>query len=369
MEWFLRHSITYPVLGRVFRNQISTGVVDLSGIRSILVLRYDRFGDMVVTSPITRHLRVLAPKARIDVAASASNAQLARHLPGVDNIHVVTGSLSKVAFSLLRARAVGYDLVLNFIMNRTSTGGILANVIAPQGLKVGQGAEKYGFYFNRMLSLGKGRTHMVNLLDAYCAAVFGAAWGRPDLRYEILPDSSSEERVTSFLMDRGMISGRDGGDMVVLNMSAGEKRRDPSPDQIVRVARYLAEKKQKSVVLVGSPDQIDRISSIRKAVGHRRVHQYPQEGSAPFMDMVSLIRRARYLVSPDTSLVHIACATDTPLVGFYSSLIDFSEWSPVGVSYESVFDENGAAVKDIPVENIAAAIDRLESKTQEKGRS
>jgi len=361
-EWALRHRITYPVLRRLFRNTPARQPIDIRSIRSILLLRYDRFGDMVVTSPITRHLRVLNPDVHIGIAASASNSELARQLPGGDTVHVVTGNAGRVISSLRSARRHRYDVVLNFIMNRTTTGGILANVIGPGGIKVGQGAAKYGFYFNLLLDLGKGKIHMANLLDSFCLAAFGDTWGSPDLRYEIRPEKHSEERVHGYLAAGGHARRDAHRKLVIVNISAGESRRDPDIKQMTRIARYLAAQKGRRVVVVGAPSRLDQVRTIVRGASHPNVTAYPKEGAAPFMDMVSLVRRASYLVSPDTSLVHVACATGTPVVGLYANLVDFTEWSPVGIRYELVIDPAYERVRNISVTEIMTGVDRLEQR-------
>ena len=208
---------------------------------------------------------------------------------------------------------------------------------------------------------------MTNLLDKYCFAVFGEPWGLPDLRYQITPDKHSDERVARFLAHVREVHTHDSQDLVVLNISAGETRRDPAMHQLPYLAKYLAEKKNKLVVVVGAPNRHDRIRSVCRSAAHPSVIAYPQSGRAPFMDMVSLIRQASYLVSPDTSLMHVASATETPAVGLYSSFVDFSEWSPLGIVYEPVFDPNQSAVRNIHPLEIAGAVDRLEARIAARG--
>ena len=50
-------------------------------LRRVLLVRYDRIGDAVITTPFIEALRTLAPEATIDVLASPGNAVVFRHDP------------------------------------------------------------------------------------------------------------------------------------------------------------------------------------------------------------------------------------------------------------------------------------------------
>ena len=58
-------------------------------INSILVLRYDRIGDMVVTTPLFRALKKGFPDAEFCVLASQTNAAVIRNNPYIDQIYVL----------------------------------------------------------------------------------------------------------------------------------------------------------------------------------------------------------------------------------------------------------------------------------------
>jgi hypothetical protein len=109
-----------------------------------------------------------------------------------------------------RARKEKYDVVLNFIFNRTTSGALLANIIAPHGLKVGQGVDKYQFYYNRFLKLDRSTAHMVETLYDICAKVFSNDFSNARYPFEIavgedvlqklpeLPDTRKERFVRDY---------------------------------------------------------------------------------------------------------------------------------------------------------------------------
>ena len=52
LKRLLRQQIVYPLLRLILRNPVSVTPIDCSRVRRILILRYDRIGDMIVTTPV-----------------------------------------------------------------------------------------------------------------------------------------------------------------------------------------------------------------------------------------------------------------------------------------------------------------------------
>ena len=70
-------------------------------IRRILLIRYDRLGDMVITTPLIESLSRIAPQAEIDVLASWRNAALIEGDPRIHQVFRWDGSpLKRLRMSL-----------------------------------------------------------------------------------------------------------------------------------------------------------------------------------------------------------------------------------------------------------------------------
>src|SRR4051812_874743 len=65
-------------LGVVIRPKKLEGHVDLSKIKSVLILRYDALGDAVLSSAIWHAVKKYGPDIQIGVVASRRNATLIR---------------------------------------------------------------------------------------------------------------------------------------------------------------------------------------------------------------------------------------------------------------------------------------------------
>ncbi len=113
----------------------------------LLVLRWDRIGDMVLTTPLLAALRRRFPSTRLDVLASPANAPVLRDHPDVDRVVVWTGrpcSLRGRASrrALAGLRREGYGLVVDPIMDWPLPSARLAARLAPLRIGFGGGGRE-----------------------------------------------------------------------------------------------------------------------------------------------------------------------------------------------------------------------------------
>lgn len=361
VEWLFRHLIAYPFLRLFFHNHPSDQTIDVTRVRKILILRFDRIGDMIVTTPIFRIFKQRNPLLHIGVFTSPLNAEIIQNNPNLDSIYILHRQWWRLLQEIGRARREQYDVVLNFIFNRTTSAGVLANVAAPHGFKVGQGAEKYRFYFNRLLQLDRTERHMAEVLAFYVEQVFGITIGREELQFELFIDEPSRTAVNLFLKKRNLMRKQEGsGDSsgyVVVNISATDPVRKISPEQAVGLARHLLQSKRLSVVLIAAPTERQLAESILREVQSERCALFPEQGIAPLLQIASLIEGAVCVFSPDTSIIHFASATRTPVLGFFTPLQMAHEWFPFNVHHAAVYTPSGMPVSALPLSEITRHAD------------
>lgn len=347
LELLFRHVIVYPFLRIIFRNKERNAPIPLHSVRKLLILRYDRIGDIIVTTPVFRQLKKLHPHLSLGVLASRSNADLVRTNPFVDRLHVLPEHWRDWPRFLREARRQQYDVVLNFIFNRTTSGGVLANLIAPAGIKVGQGADKYRFYFNKLMHLDRGRDHMAHVLLKYVGAVFGLPPKMSPASLEIVVDGRAKETVASFLRDF-RIKPRN---FVVLNISAAEAVRQMSREQAEVLASVLTSKFGETVVVISAPSDAQVRNSIT-AHANMRLFPFPPQGNTDMLTVAELLRRSKGVITPDTSVVHLASAMKTPVMGLYTPFKVNKEWLPFGVASRIVLAGDGQPVSSITPETL-----------------
>lgn len=353
-ELAFRHGIVYPLFRLIFRNPISDRPIELQKVRKLLILRYDRIGDMIVTTPIFRRLKKAHPRLHIGVVTSALNAELVRNNPNVDAVYILHANWFSLWREIRRARRERYDIVLNFIFNRTTSGGLLANIIAPKGFKVGQGDPKYQFYFNRLLVLERSESHMVETLSSIVQQVFDFSTDEEELGFEIVVDEGSTQSVDKFLKKQGIFrrvsKGKGDPGYVVFNLSATDLVRRISARQAEDLARSLAEEKSFRTVLIYAPGDEEMRNVARKLAESSVCVPFPEMGTASLLEIASLIEGAFCVITPDTAIVHFASAMKTPVLGLFTPLQGMHEWLPHKVRHDLVTAEAGQPVSSISLD-------------------
>ncbi|MBI3004379.1 MAG: hypothetical protein HYY49_03080 [Ignavibacteriales bacterium] len=320
---------------------------------------------MIVTKPIFRLLKKRNPRLIIGVVTSPSNSEIIKNDRNVDKRYVLYANPLKLFKELVGARKSKYDVVVNFIFNRTTSAALIANFICPKGIKVGQGAKKYEFYFNTMVELPRSELHMVEILAYYVANVFQVHIGEEELDLYFDIDEKSREAVErSFReQDAAVLAGRNRR-FLVFNISAREPVKRISIDQAVTVARYLTQERELYTVLICAPEDFEMTRMVADTVRSSRCLMFPQSGSAPLIHIAALLEKALCVITPDTSIVHLASAVKTPVLAFFTPLLSNREWMPFRVAHDILIANEGKPVSSISASELKRGINEFLSKVE-----
>ncbi len=297
---------------------------DPSRLRKVLLIRFRRIGDIILTTPAVRALRTALPRAEIAYVVEEPYRKLVEGNTDIDRVIAVPKGASRREFLALvrEVRKAGYDAVIDF------HGGPRASLLALlSGAKVRAGyAVKYrGFFYDVRVARGpkEGRVHSVvnhvNLVRA-----LGIETG--DIPELVLPGG----QVSTF-----QLSGTDGkveelrpDPLIALHIGAGNRFRYWGTDNLVRLARLLGEIPGVRVALIGgAEDKAAEAEILEKAPGTLSyVARLDLAGTA------ELLRRAAVFVGPDSGPMHIAAAAGTPIVAWFGPTLpaNFAPWKPAG---------------------------------------
>ena len=88
-------------------------IFDIKKTKSVLILKYDRIGDMVVSTPIFRELKIAYPNISISVLASKANKDVIKNNPYIDKIYTnYKNSIFKDLPTLLKLRKKKFDVCI-----------------------------------------------------------------------------------------------------------------------------------------------------------------------------------------------------------------------------------------------------------------
>ena len=290
-------------------------------MKNILAVRNDRFGEFLLNIPALRALKETNPESKLTVAVDSSVKELAGVIECVDEVLIwneVKDNLKKYKFDLC------------VILNPTKEAH-LACFWARIPVRVGY-ARKLGFLLTRKIKDEKhlGLKHEVDY-NLELVSLVGAKTKDRSLRLKIINDPKFT--ASQFVAIHPLTS-------------------DPVKQWPLENFRNLAIKVSElglNVVIVGSGKEKEYFDNLGKNIPNLI-------NKTTLIELASLLKSCKVLVSGDSGPMHLAAAVGTPVVALFRNDLPgktAKRWGPWGNGHAVV--ENGK-LKDISVKDIIGLV-------------
>ncbi|MBI3258961.1 MAG: glycosyltransferase family 9 protein [Ignavibacteriae bacterium] len=305
----------------------------------ILIVQIGLYGDMVLTTPLFREIHTKYPDAQIHILASRKNYKIIESNPHIQKIWIYEKNL-KIVQLMFALRAEKFDVWIDPKDHASSESSLLAK-FSNAKIKIGWNNEESNIFTHPTNHLNNPNHHRIETNLA--ALVPLGITPQSDLLPELFPLKDSEQFVERFL---GGI-----GTPVVVNISAGNESRYLPIETWQKICNGI----RLPIVLNYIPNDANFATEIKGNNPNINLFQ-----SRSILDAVSLIKRARILISPDTSVIHIASAFNIPTLGLYSSFEwNYIRFKPLSSQSLAIQSKEGKAVRDIASDEILAAIEQF----------
>ncbi|NQW30477.1 MAG: glycosyltransferase family 9 protein [Ignavibacteria bacterium] len=325
-----------------------TNIFDLQRDDKVLLLRQDRIGDALITVPILRALKTKYPLVEFHVLLSSNNIGAA-HCLAPYMTRVV--HFKKGLIGLLRLRAVlrrmHYQVVVDLMDNASSTS---AMIIGASGAvhSVGIEKENSGAYSHVVPLADKQRVHIVNRLSALLMP-FGIdpSTTQLDLEYRLTEaDVAGTKSVLNYTNTQRNIG---------INLTGADASRTLTEGQVSHAAgAYRARYPDCKIYLFASPEHQNFKNQIANSTSTIAV-----PSSASFHEFACRISLMDEILTPDTSVVHLAAAWKIPCVVLYVQMNpELMPWYPYNTRHIALVTTKNA-VSAVPATDIVRAIETL----------
>ncbi len=313
-------------------------------VKTILVLRNDRFGEFLLNIPAFRALKETFPSARLIAVIKPENRQLAEAIPYIDEIIEWENKKHSFAqiFTLigsLRKRRIDIAVMLN----PSKEFNIIACL---SGIPVRLGYNrKLAFLLTHRLEDKKslGVKHEIEY-NLELVNVIGAR--TRDKRLSInLPEAELWQLGLSLR-----------GDYVVIHPWTSDTIKNWPASNFKELAHRLAKDLGVGVVIIGGKDEA-RASALIFNEGSDVLADFT--GKTDFSQLAGVLKNSRLLISCDSGPVHLAGCLDVPVLALFRDDLPgktSTRWGPVTIgsrviktSYLSsvTVDEVFSAVRDM----------------------
>ncbi len=292
----------------------------------ILLIRTDKIGDVVLTTPIIKIVRDHFPQSHIAFLTGPQTQDIVKGNPFLDEVIIYDKrnkqrSILKTILFAYELRRKKFDIALLFNPSRrTHWLTFLAHI--PQ--RIG---------YNR-----KGGWLLTHALeDKKWEGLKSESFYNEDLLFpfKIIPPHSqalhfpiTQENDTA--IDRLLKSHPIDGEFVVINVSAGCSSKKWPLQNFARLSQLLYQKLHLKIVLIGQQKDCDAVQTLAN------IPFVILAETLSLQDLGFLLKKAFLHISNDTGPQHIAAAVGTPIITLFGrNLPGLSpkRWAPLGKSH------------------------------------
>ncbi len=338
------------------KGKVESGILDGRNLRNILLLRPDRIGDTVCSFPLIDSLLKSFPQIKISIFASSKNYPLIKDDPRFERIFIYRRNIFRDINEILRIRRAKFECVVDLLADDSVTTLFLSQVCAVGAPRIGLGKRKFEkFYDFNYAPESDCRAHTIDinlkLLDA-----FGSSYQIAERHAPPYVDRQTDNRIVNFLKEAP--AGKIGTPVIGFNLSArGENREWGYEKSRQLISKILEEFKDCLIILISVPSERFKGERLEALFDGRVIQSPPNAG---LTEISALLSKLDILISPDTSLVHIARSYRIPVVGLYAAYKEvYRQWRPFNQEDGLVLSYGGDNIFNINVEQVFEEFSRI----------
>ena len=287
----------------------------------ILVIRADRLGDVVLSTPVFEVIKRHYPRSKLTVLVRESVAPLLKGLSSVDEVFVYDpeGKHAGVKgfFRLVgEIQKGGYRIAVTLQSQwRLAAAVFFARV----RYRVGPLSKLHSFFFyNRGVRQRRSHVEMHEAdYNLQLLRRLGIRVGTRNVPTRIQVSDQARESALGWLKERGWVPEK-GGPLIAVHPGMGGSALNWPETHYVELVRALV-KEGRQLLLTGGPEESGLLNRIQEALGSLRakviVYGGPEVG--PIDQCAALYSWASLVIAPSTGPLHVAVALGKPVVTFY----------------------------------------------------
>lgn len=292
-----------------------------NSIKSILFLRYDgKIGDMIVNSLMFREIKKVYPDIRIGVIARGAAIDIIKDNPNVDKIYKYYKDRKKIKDLALKIKEEKYDLLIDFSEMLRVNQMMLINLCR---VRINTGLNRKDWeLFDLSIESGKDFKWTEHITKRYLAYLIklGLKKENINISYDIyLKDEKKYEVFFNEIKESKKL---------ILNPYGASKHKSFSIETLENIITYLKDK-DIAIILTYFGDKYKELEFLEK----KYKYVYIPKKIESILDTAILIKKSDYVISPDTSIVHIASAFNKKMITVYPPKggkygVDHLVWAP-----------------------------------------
>jgi heptosyltransferase-2 len=337
--------------------------------RRILIVRTDRIGDVLLSTPVIKALRQKYPQAYISMIVSPYARDIVEANPYLDEVIIYDKDIKHKSWmrslkfaSRLKKKRFDLAIILHPI-NRMHLIAFLAGI----PLRLGYN-RKFGFLnnFRKTHTKQEGLRHEAEYnLDLL--SDLGVGGNARDLFMPI--KTESEQWVRDLLASNGI---KETDKLLAINPGASCPSKIWPADRFAQVAETLAKRHNFRILIVAGAKDIPLANMVAQKLGDRALNL---SGKTSVSHLASILKRCSLFISNDSGPVHIASSLGVPVISIFGRNqpgLSPRRWGPLGRRDKYLHKDVGciqclahnckkefACLKAISVEDVLSAAESI----------
>lgn len=308
-------------------------ILDINKISKILVLRYDRIGDLIVTLPLIETIKSQYPNINIDIVASDINKDILYQHPNINKIFIYNFRDKKNIFQFIKVfkqlRKEKYDVVIDpFFNNHSRSAGHLRAINAKFNIGV-EKKNKYGLsakdfkLFYDFSTFDKTKHLLTNIINISKILKIN----EENFIEKVTFPFYDEDKKANFFLKNYI-----GKNIIIFNIQGSTIQRSFNDDFIIYFSQKLATNKNNQIILICMPNRRKKLEEMIKQGECKNIITAKTKN---IREAISLLKYSNLVISPDTSIVHGASNYSKTIISFYKN-DDFNQtiFSPYKTEYK-----------------------------------
>ena len=286
------------------KEEIKSGnFIENNKVKKILFMRYDgKIGDMVINTLMFREIKKKYSYIEIGVVTKGGARTVIENSPNVDKIYEYKKDIKNIKKLASKIADEKYDLLIDFSEMLRLNQMMLINLCKAR-FNMGLNKDNWDL-FDISYSKPEGYIHITEIYRRILEKL-----GITDITigYELFFNKKQKNKVDDLLRD---ITHKK---IVVFNPFAASKHRDLNLENILKIGKIVLEDENNILIFIGEKRRKKELENVIKELGKDVI--FPELEN--IMETSYLISKADLVITPDTSIVHIAAAFKRKLVAIY----------------------------------------------------
>lgn len=290
---------------------------------------------MVITTPFIAELKKTFAGANVDVLCGPANQSVLRNNPNVTNTPI--WALSFSGLRLLWQLRNHYDLVIDLNHSVIWRDMMMIRLLNPVWAASTYKAGRYGVpgsELNIYRLMPRSECTWTESITGKYLNLIETLGGSPNqkFRYEIYPEDDLSQQVSD---DTALLSLKT--DFWVVNQYGGRDSMRLTDEDVLAVTALIRRQDPQAFVLwASSPSTYQALARKREDWFSDDDHVVVYRPTQQAIDICNDLRRTKGLISPDTSLIHLACAFEKPMVVVFANERDlYKQWKPPSTNWQA----------------------------------